>query len=481
MDENLTSVIVPAWRGGDPPPVAALVRSVAATTSAPFEIVVVCNGQDESLVRALHGEPAVTRVAFLTQNAGVARGWNIGAHLALGEDLVFANEDLTVGEGCVDGLVASLRADRSIGLVGPRGARWEFAPDHARHLEYVSGAGLVPCDAVSGFLFAMPRRALIQCGFFDDDYAPASCEEIDMACAVRNAGLSVCALGGLRYEHDWGVSAWDADREIAWLGRRETISTVSLRSQARLIRKWGGGARGRPFDGSYYDADYFSRSGYLETMTKPRTIRGRTEPPLVTTMADVVEATGVLPRGGTLLDVGCSYGLLVQELVARGYDARGVEFSADVVAASPVRDRLWHGDALQMPVDRRYDAVFAGDIYEHLNDAEARILTQRIRSVTGVLVAIINKSRHEASHVNIKSNRGWLRLFAECGLGLETAATFRGRRRYLHNSAGTEAWHLNLLVLSERRHTAARQALTRALGDGALAWRVAGHLGGLWR
>jgi SAM-dependent methyltransferase len=481
MIENLTSVIVPAWRSGDPPPVAALARSVAATVSTPFEIVVACNGQDRALTEYLRGEPGITRVAYLTQNAGVARGWNIGAHLALGEFLVFVNEDVVVGPGCIDGLVGALRADRSIGMIGPRGARWEFTADHARHLEYVSGTGAVPCDAVSGFLFAMPRLALVEAGMFDDEFAPASCEEIDVAQAVRRTGRTVCALGGLRFDHDWGVSAWDPDRPIDWLGRVETTGAISLRNQARLIRKWGGGARDREFDGRYYDAGYFERGAYLETMTKPRVIGGREEPPLVQTMADVVEATGLVPPGGGILDVGCSYGLLVRELVSRGYDARGVDFSVDAVAASPVRDRIWQGNALEMPVDRRYDAVFAGDIFEHLNDAEARILTRRILSVSDVLLAIINKSRHEASHVNIKSNRRWLALFADCGLGFEAAATWRGRWRYLARSAGTECWHLNLLALSRRRHTALRRIVTRVAGDGTLAWRAAGRMGFLWR
>lgn len=481
MTDQLVSVIVPAWRGGSPPPLTTLVRSIGRTTTVAFEIIVVCNGQDEGLVDYLRHEPAVTRVAYLTQNAGVARGWNIGAHLALGEFLVFANEDLIVGPGCIDGLVACLRGDRSVGMVGPRGARWEFTPGHARHLDYVSGAGLVPCDAVSGFLFAMPRQALVEVGLFDDEYAPCSCEEIDIAQAVRRAGFSVSALGGLQYEHEWGVSAWGPDREIAWLGRVETSSAISLRNQARLTRKWSGAGSEPAYDGGYYNTQYFARNAYLETMTQPRKIRGRTEPPLVETMANLVEATGLLPPGGRVLDVGCSYGLLVKSLIERGYDAWGVDFSPDAVEASSVRERLWLGNARDMPIDRRFDMVFSGDLYEHLNDAEARILTQRIRAVSDVLVTIVNKSRHEPSHVNIKSNRGWLTLFAECGLGLEIGATARGRRRYLRDSAGTEDWHVNLLVLSKRRHSRARNLAVRLLGDGTLAWRLAGQLRSMWR
>jgi glycosyltransferase involved in cell wall biosynthesis/SAM-dependent methyltransferase len=481
MNKDLTSVIVPAWRHGDPPPIAALVRSLAETVSTPFEIVVACNGQDPSLVEYLRGEPAVTRAAYLTQNSGVSRAWNIGAHMALGDYLVFVNEDVVVGPGCIDGLVSCLRGDPSIGMVGPRGALWEFAPDRARHIDYVSGDGAVACDMVSGFLFAMPRAALIEAGMFDDEYSPASCEEVDVAQAVRRTGRKLIALGGLAFEHDWGVSAWDPERPIAWLGQEETTGGIHLRNMARLVRKWGSGASGRTLDGRHYDRRYFERRGYPDAVTTPRTIGGRARPPFLQTMADVVEATGVVPEGGSVLDVGCAFGLLVQELGKRGYDARGVDFSADAVAASPVRDRIWQGNALEMPGDRRYDAVVADGVFEHMNDAEARLLVGRILSVSDVLVVVVNKDRTEASHVNVKSNRGWLKLFAGCGLGFDAAATCRGRRRYLHDGAGPEAWHVNLLVVSARRRSRLSRLAARTVGDLTPAWRTAGHMGFLWR
>ncbi len=474
MPGAFTSIIVPAWRSGSPLPVASLVRSLVATVSGSWELIVVCNGQDAALVEYVRSERAITRAAFLTQNAGVAPGWNVGAHLALGDVLVFANEDVVLGPDCIDNLAAALRQDLSLGIVGPRGARWEFGPASARHVNYVSGDGLVPCDVVSGFLFAVRRDTLRAAGYFDDNYAPCSCEEIDMAMAIRRLGLSARAFGGLRYEHEWGVSAWEPERQVEWMGGCERTSDIALRNQARLVRKWSAPQQPARFDGTYYGHEYFGRHQYAETMTCARTIDGHVEPPLATTMADVVEATGLAPRGGRILDVGCSYGFLVAELVGRGYDAYGIDFSEQAIRDSPVRDRLRQENALEMRTDERYDAVVAADIFEHLNDVEARILLQRIGAVSDALVAIINKSRHEPSHVNIKSNRRWLSLFSDCGFGLEHGATARGRACYLRKSAGTEMWHVNLLALSKRAHTSGRRALTRVIGDGAPFWRATG-------
>ncbi len=473
-DQPLTSVIVPAWRGGRPPAVAAFVRGLAETTEGPWELIVVCNGQDPGLADYVRTEPAVTRAAFLTQNSGVARGWNIGAHLALGDCLVFANEDVVPGPGCIDGLVAALRATPDLGLVGPRGARWEFGPAQARHVEYVSGDGLVPCDVVSGFLFAMPRETVAAAGYFDDELAPCSYEEIDMAQAVRRLGRSVCALGGLQYAHDWGVSTWDGGRQIAWLGRSEPVAAINLRNQARVVRKWG---TGRDIVGAdFLDGQCLAPDPRLDT-TGPRTARGSGVH--AETAASVIEATGLLPHGGRILHLGCARGLLVEELVRRGYDARGLDHDAHAVRDSAVRDRLRYGRLLELPAGASYDVVFAGGLYEQLNDAEARLLTQKIRAISSALVAVIGKSRGEPAHVNIKSNRRWLRLFADCGFGLELGPTCRARAQYLRTSPRAGAWHLDLLALSTRAHALPYRLARRVAGDGAMAWRIAGAAKGM--
>ena len=472
----LTSVIVPAWRGGTPPPVAALLESVSRSVTIPLELVVVCNGSDPDLTEYLRDSLSITRLAFLTQNAGVARAWNIGAHLALGDVLIFVNEDLVVGPGTIEALSGALRDDKSLGVVGPKGTNWTVSPSAIRHKEYVSDRELVECDVVSGFLFAVRRDVLAAAGYFDDELSPCSYEEVDFAQAIRRIGKRSCALGGLDYRHEWGVSSWKPERVIEWLGRAESLEQINRRNEARVTRKWGVPTQNQLNPGDYYDAAYFARGDYLRAMTQRRTIGGRFEPPLVATMADVIEATGFLPKGGALLDIGCSYGLLVQELVARGYDPFGIDFSAEVVAASPVRERLTLGDALMMPVGRRYDVVFVGDVYQHLNDAEAKILTEKVAAASGTLIVVVNKSRHDPRHVNIKSNREWLKLFADGGFGLEYRATQRARYCYLTKSAGTEMWHANLLVLSKRAHSIARRTVASVFGDGAPVWRIAGAL-----
>ncbi len=86
-----------------------------------------------------------------------------------------------------------------------------------------------------------------------------------------------------------------------------------------------------------------------------------------------------VPRG-RLLDVGCAYGLMLDEARRRGYEVEGVELSADAVRYArerlglPVREMALEdgalGDALE---SERYDAVLAVDVLEHFDDPVAAL------------------------------------------------------------------------------------------------------------
>jgi SAM-dependent methyltransferase len=75
---------------------------------------------------------------------------------------------------------------------------------------------------------------------------------------------------------------------------------------------------------------------------------------------------------GKLLDVGASCGFFVEEAVAAGFDAYGVELSAEAIARAPndVRARLMHGDVTSLDLTAKgpFDVITAFDVIEHLFD-----------------------------------------------------------------------------------------------------------------
>jgi 2-polyprenyl-3-methyl-5-hydroxy-6-metoxy-1,4-benzoquinol methylase len=86
-----------------------------------------------------------------------------------------------------------------------------------------------------------------------------------------------------------------------------------------------------------------------------------------------------VPRG-RLLDVGCCYGLMLDEARRRGYDVEGVELSVDAgryareTLGLPVRALALEDDALSDALDsERYDAVLAVDVLEHFDEPVAAL------------------------------------------------------------------------------------------------------------
>jgi len=235
------SIILPLW--GSPPDVRRQVEaaadSISSTTTTPYEVIVVCNTRDESLERFVEGRRDIARWCVCSQNAGVSRGWNIGAQLAEGDYLCFMNQDVTVGPACLDRLVAVLDSDPQIGIAGPEGSTWEVSERTAQHVAHCKPASneFVDCDVVSGFLFLIRSEVYDLIGGFDRHFTPCWYEDIDASFRVRDYGYRSVAVGGLTYQHPWGVSAGDVWKSVTFLGHEERLRSVRERNLSRFINK----------------------------------------------------------------------------------------------------------------------------------------------------------------------------------------------------------------------------------------------------
>lgn len=68
-----------------------------------------------------------------------------------------------------------------------------------------------------------------------------------------------------------------------------------------------------------------------------------------------------LPRGATVLDLGCGTGDLCDDVMGAGYSVVGADFSAGMLAAAHTRAPLVRADALALPVpDASVDGVVSG-------------------------------------------------------------------------------------------------------------------------
>lgn len=233
------SVCVAVYREHGAPNVGTLARDVvAALGDRTGELIVVLNG---IAAEALDLPPEVRTVALDT-NHGVSIAWNRAAAVARGEVLCFVNDDLELGPGSLARLAQAFDDEPSAGVVGPSPCVWDLV--RARSGPYLSLAGrepggLLECDVVSGFCFAVRRSAFEAVGGFDEAYTPCGFEEVDLCTAIRaDTDLRCFGVAGVPVEHDFGISAADPSTVIAFLGREETLGAITRRNRQHFLGKW---------------------------------------------------------------------------------------------------------------------------------------------------------------------------------------------------------------------------------------------------
>jgi SAM-dependent methyltransferase len=124
-----------------------------------------------------------------------------------------------------------------------------------------------------------------------------------------------------------------------------------------------------------------------------------------------------VPRG-RLLQVGCGYGLLLDEARRRGYDGEGYELS--VAAAQYARERLGlevHNMAIEQAdlEGERYDAVLLVDVLEHIDDP--LLMLERLLAVLAPGGALLVVTPDPSSLVaRVAGSRWWCYLPAHCCL-----------------------------------------------------------------
>lgn len=232
--EPVASIIIPAF--GELPMTLRCLRSIArAESQVPYEVIVVDDGSQPALSEAFQPVDGL-RVVRLNARQGFVGASNKGAEAARAPNLVFLNNDTAVFPGWLEALLRRVR-EPGVGLVGAQlispdglvqeagGIIWRdgsatnygrrFHPDDpavsfARRADYCSGACL------------MIQRELFEVlGGFDQIYAPAYYEDVDIAFAVRQRGLAVEYEPRARVFHfEGGTAGTDLDVGVKQFQRR---------------------------------------------------------------------------------------------------------------------------------------------------------------------------------------------------------------------------------------------------------------------
>jgi GT2 family glycosyltransferase len=201
----------------------ACLRSIAAhPPAAPIEVIVVDDASTDGSTETLAGVQGL-RLLVNQENLGFIGSCNRGAAQAKAPFLLFLNNDTQVTPGWLDTLLEAYGGEIGCGIVGSRlvypdgrlqeagglvysdaqawnVGRFDRRDDprylYRRDVDYVSGASLL-----------IDKALFEEAGGFDPRYAPAYCEDMDLAFAVRALGRRVIYEPQSLIVHHEGISS----------------------------------------------------------------------------------------------------------------------------------------------------------------------------------------------------------------------------------------------------------------------------------
>ncbi|PJK08658.1 glycosyl hydrolase family 1 [Lysobacteraceae bacterium NML120232] len=238
------SIVIPAY--GDLPHVLACLQSIAANPpSRSYEVIVAEDASGQVEMARLADIPGLRYLPF-AENLGFLRASNRAVANARGHWLVLLNSDVEVGEGAFDALWHTFQLHPNCGLVGAKlyypdgrlqeaggilwrdGTAWNWGRfDDGSHSRYNFVRDV---DYVSAAAVMMPLALFRTLGGFDAHFAPAYCEDSDLAMRVRAAGKRVLYQPAAHIIHHEGISHG-----------RDTgsgIKAMQLHNQAKLRQRW---------------------------------------------------------------------------------------------------------------------------------------------------------------------------------------------------------------------------------------------------
>jgi GT2 family glycosyltransferase len=160
-------------------------ESLERQTLVPVETIVVDAGSTDGSVE--HARGRGTRV-IQSENRGIGHLYNVGARAAIGEFLLFANNDVALEETCLERLTDELAGRDGRFAADPRQRDWADTRDiHARSIlvrapllrrplpgfeldQTIAAADVTPTLIANGALFLVSRQRFLELGGFDESF-----------------------------------------------------------------------------------------------------------------------------------------------------------------------------------------------------------------------------------------------------------------------------------------------------------------------
>lgn len=222
MKDPLVSIILVNWNGKHY--LELCLRSLAAVTYAPKEIILVDNASTDGSVAWVRSLYKNVRIIEQKKNLGFAGGHDAGLRASRGDLLLLLNVDTVAEPSFLSCLIKRLQEDQTIGVLQPKVMVAEdrrlidsigsfFLPSgllyhYGREKDEAIPQYNVPLDIFSakGVCMLVRREVVDRVGLFDPKYF-AYFEETDFCMRVWLAGWRVCYEPASRIYHAGGASS----------------------------------------------------------------------------------------------------------------------------------------------------------------------------------------------------------------------------------------------------------------------------------
>ena len=234
------AVVIPNWNGARWLP--GCLRSLAAQTRAPDEVIVVDNGSADGSLALLAAEHPAVRVVPLGENTGFAHAANVGFAATSAPRVALVNTDVECAQDWLARLVAALDRDSGVAAVackmvdlhdpgllydagdvlrrdGVCEQRGRGEPDDGRY----DAAGEVFAACAGAALYR--RAPVLAAGGFDERYF-SYLEDVDLGLRLRLAGWR-CAYVPAVARHAGGGSSWQLARTVPAWAQRNTLLLIA--------------------------------------------------------------------------------------------------------------------------------------------------------------------------------------------------------------------------------------------------------------